>query len=258
MLPGLEAEESAARPRPGPPAGPRPARRRAAASVPAAATWSRAGLEERRFLTRRLAEIEERLDADAGARAEAAARRLLLERTLVVLTARRLARRPPDRDRCALAELHEQRRRQSEEARAVTQSSRLRRQRADAERRLEEVRERAAGPRSTRPRRACASRRPSRRCAATTTASPSVAMAAVPGAARGPTAAARARELERELRILGPINPLALEEFTALQERHRFLEAQLEDVKTTRRELQRVIRAVDAEIQRCSPPPTPT
>ncbi len=48
---------------------------------------------------------------------------------------------------------------------------------------------------------------------------------------------------------MGPINPLALEEFTALQERHRFLEEQLEDVRSTRRDLQRVIRSVDAEIQ---------
>jgi chromosome segregation protein len=58
------------------------------------------------------------------------------------------------------------------------------------------------------------------------------------------------RDLERELRIMGPINPLALEEFTALQERHTFLEAQLEDVKTTRRELSGVIKAIDDEIQR--------
>ena len=38
------------------------------------------------------------------------------------------------------------------------------------------------------------------------------------------------RDLEREIRLMGPINPLALEEFTALQERHGFLEQQLEDV----------------------------
>ena len=42
---------------------------------------------------------------------------------------------------------------------------------------------------------------------------------------------ARVRDLERELRIMGPINPLALEEFNALQERHAFLETQLEDVR---------------------------
>jgi chromosome segregation protein len=47
---------------------------------------------------------------------------------------------------------------------------------------------------------------------------------------------------------MGPVNPLALEEFTALNERHQFLEAQLEDVKNSRRELAKVIKAVDAEI----------
>ena len=40
-----------------------------------------------------------------------------------------------------------------------------------------------------------------------------------------------------------------LEEFNELQERHRFLEEQLEDVRNTRRDLMRVIKAVDLEIQ---------
>ena len=65
----------------------------------------------------------------------------------------------------------------------------------------------------------------------------------------GVTPQARVRELDRELRLLGPINPLALEEFTELQQRHAFLDEQLEDVRTTRRELSRVIKAVDHEIQ---------
>lgn len=47
---------------------------------------------------------------------------------------------------------------------------------------------------------------------------------------------------------MGPINPLALEEHQALQERHEFLAAQLEDVRSARRELAKVIRAVDSEI----------
>ncbi len=47
---------------------------------------------------------------------------------------------------------------------------------------------------------------------------------------------------------MGPINPLALEEHDALRERHRFLTEQLDDVKASRRELNRVIRAVDREI----------
>ncbi|MDQ1364335.1 MAG: chromosome segregation protein, partial [Acidimicrobiaceae bacterium] len=64
----------------------------------------------------------------------------------------------------------------------------------------------------------------------------------------GSSPAGRARDLEREIRLMGPINPLALEEFAALQERQGFLEGQLEDVRSARRELGKVIRAVDAEI----------
>jgi chromosome segregation protein len=64
----------------------------------------------------------------------------------------------------------------------------------------------------------------------------------------GTSAPTRVRELERELRLMGPVNPLALEEFEALNERNTFLEAQLEDVKSSRRELAKVIKAIDAEI----------
>ena len=72
--------------------------------------------------------------------------------------------------------------------------------------------------------------------------------APAPTPPEGTTLAGRARDLERELRIMGPINPLALEEYDALSERHEFLQQQLEDVKASRKELQRVIRAVDEEI----------
>jgi chromosome segregation protein len=78
---------------------------------------------------------------------------------------------------------------------------------------------------------------------------PAVALdAPQPAVAEGTTLAGRARELERELRMLGPINPLALQEHDALAERHTFLQQQLDDVKESRRELMRVIRAVDREI----------
>ncbi|HEY2303725.1 MAG TPA: AAA family ATPase, partial [Acidimicrobiales bacterium] len=72
--------------------------------------------------------------------------------------------------------------------------------------------------------------------------------APLPDLPPGTSPASRARELERELRLLGPINPLALEEYTALSERNRFLEAQLDDIRTGRRELTKVIKAIDAEI----------
>ncbi len=47
---------------------------------------------------------------------------------------------------------------------------------------------------------------------------------------------------------MGPVNPLAIEELASLRERHEFLESQLEDVRGARRDLAKVIRAIDAEI----------
>ena len=47
---------------------------------------------------------------------------------------------------------------------------------------------------------------------------------------------------------MGPVNPLALDELAALQERHAFLTAQLDDVKGSRRELVKVIKAVEVEM----------
>jgi chromosome segregation protein len=61
--------------------------------------------------------------------------------------------------------------------------------------------------------------------------------------------AKRLRTAERSLAMLGKVNPLALEEFSALEERHRFLTEQLEDLKATRRDLLDIIREVDARVQ---------
>ncbi|HST48790.1 chromosome segregation protein SMC [Jatrophihabitans sp.] len=58
----------------------------------------------------------------------------------------------------------------------------------------------------------------------------------------------RAARAERELALLGKVNPLALEEFAALEERHQFLSTQLEDLKNTRRDLLTVVREVDDRI----------
>ena len=64
----------------------------------------------------------------------------------------------------------------------------------------------------------------------------------------GVGAGARIVELERELKLMGPINPLALDEFDSLEERRSFLQEQLDDIRATRKELRKVIRSVDEEI----------
>jgi chromosome segregation protein len=80
---------------------------------------------------------------------------------------------------------------------------------------------------------------------------PETAMSApAPVLADGMDAETRAATIDSELASLGPVNPLALEELGTLEERHRFLEEQVEDVRRARRELHQVIRAVDDEIMR--------
>ena len=59
----------------------------------------------------------------------------------------------------------------------------------------------------------------------------------------------RLRSAERALALLGKINPLALEEFAALEERHKFLSDQLEDLKASRRDLLTVVKDVDERVQ---------
>ncbi|GAA0279559.1 chromosome segregation protein SMC [Cryptosporangium japonicum] len=63
-----------------------------------------------------------------------------------------------------------------------------------------------------------------------------------------PTQEKRAAKAERDLQLLGKVNPLALEEFAALEERFKFLSTQLEDLKDTRRDLLTVVKEVDDRI----------
>lgn len=58
----------------------------------------------------------------------------------------------------------------------------------------------------------------------------------------------RAKRAEKDLATLGKVNPLALEEFAALEERYNFLSTQLEDVKNARKDLLGVVADVDARI----------
>jgi len=59
----------------------------------------------------------------------------------------------------------------------------------------------------------------------------------------------RLRTAERALAQLGRVNPLALEEFAALEERHKFLADQLADIKKSREDLLEIVREIDERVE---------
>ncbi len=211
-----------------------------------------AGLHDTRSaLTRRLAEVEARLAGAAARRQESEARRAGL-----LATRAGLDRLGPHLDGRLVevdAALTDSRRRRDAQARALAEGAAaldgLRRRRQTAERQLAELRERtgrveleAAEARLRLETTEEAVRRE-------LDCEPAEAMvAACPPLAAGTTPAGRVRDLERELRLMGPVNPLALQELEVLQERHAFLTEQLDDIKGSRRELLKIIRAVEGEM----------
>ncbi len=212
-----------------------------------------AGLHDRQqFLESRIVETERRLEADQEARFLAAERREQIERSIVAI------------DRLAtLVQVHravvevehndliERRRRQSEEVRGLsTTLDTARKARTESERKLEEIRHKSHRSEIEEAEAKLRLETSIETLRRDLDIEPQTAeAAAAPELPEGATAAGRGRELDRELRLLGPINPLALEEFNELQQRHAFLDEQLEDVRSTRRDLSRVIKAVDQEIQ---------
>ncbi len=212
-----------------------------------------AGLREReQFLKQRLTETERRLEVDLSARQESGQRRQRIEASLVAIE--RLGALV-ERHRVAAEErlvvLYDMRQRQSDEVRGITaRLDAARKGRHDAEAELEAVRERSRRvdieEAESRMRLESAIEMIRRELEV----EPEVAEASpMPEVPEGVTHDDRARALERDIRLMGPINPLALQEFTELQERHTFLEEQLNDVRDSRRELAQVIAAIDEEIQ---------
>ncbi len=211
-----------------------------------------AALDERRMLLqRRLAEVEDRLARDPEAKAAA-------ERYRAALTAKgvayeRVGGRLDDlgtRIETVYGWVREERRIQAEKASAAGgRLEQLRSQRQAQEQELAGVRERQQRREVEEAENRMRLEAAVERVRTEFDCEPGAAIdAPAPEVPEGTTLAGRARDLDRDLRLMGPINPLALEEYEALQERHDFLVQQLDDVKNSRRELQRVIKAVDIEI----------
>ncbi len=211
-----------------------------------------AALDERRMLlNRRLAEVEDRLARDPEAKAAA-------ERYRAALTAKgvayeRVGGRLDDlgtRIETVYGWVREERRIQAEKASAAGgRLEQLRSQRQAQEHDLAGVRERQQRREVEEAENRMRLEAAIERVRTEFDCEPGLAIdSPAPEVPDGTTLAGRARDLDRDLRLMGPINPLALEEYEALQERHDFLVQQLDDVKSSRRELQRVIKAVDIEI----------
>ncbi|HVC70374.1 MAG TPA: chromosome segregation protein SMC [Acidimicrobiales bacterium] len=213
-----------------------------------------AGLAERRtVLSVRLQDVERRLAGHVAERDQAGERRRRLEadaRAVDRLTV--VVERHAERLTGLGQRLQQERSRQLDEVRAGgARLDVLRRERAAVEGRITETRDRLQqlaldlAESGVRQESAIEALRRELGC------EPETAMNAVcPPLPDGIDAAARANAIDKELASLGPVNPLALEELGTLEERHRFLEEQVEDVRRARRELHQVIRAVDDEIMR--------
>jgi chromosome segregation protein len=211
-----------------------------------------AGLKERRdLLVSRGTAIEQQLRNHAAARSDAAARRQRLG--VVAEVTQRLQLMVESRAEQLdnlVEQLRQARRQEADASRAIMERlEQLRRERATAEHQLADVRERSSRTEldeaETRVRLEALVDGARRELDCEPE---QLRTALCPPLAAGTSATSRVRELEREIRLMGPINPLALEEHSALQDRHTFLEGQLNDVRSARRELSKVIKAIDAEI----------
>ncbi len=255
QLPGLEADEAAHLDRTQQMGRLRASleeRNRALASVRTNLEVKSAGMTEREeILRRRTVEVEQRLERLVVEREQARVRREKLEVQLGVVQG--LAQDLDDAGRRLAAWLVDLEAEQQEQSAAVKDVSRhlssRRGERKQAERDLVEVRERRSkvelGETEARVRLETLTDAMRREL----DVEPQVAMdAPLPEVPANTTPESRVRDLERELKLLGPINPLALEEYAEIQERHEFLTAQLEDIKSSRRELQRLIREIDERI----------
>jgi chromosome segregation protein len=211
-----------------------------------------AGLvERRRMLADRAAEVERRLAGHADERATAASRRQRLEAEGATLTRlEALVEGERDRLETILSALRSDYKDQVDAVRAGGERlEQLRQDRHTTDQRLEAVRTRTRAldleTNEVSLRLESLHEHIERDLGVATD---EVVGLAVPDVPENTTHQHYAAELERKLSALGPVNPLALEELSTLEERHKELEVQVDDVRGARRELHEVVRTLDEEI----------
>ena len=244
----------------------------------AQASAAEAGLSQRRrMLQTRLAEIDAHLARHRAAQAAATARLAKLEREDAVLAAlsRQIAVRAESIS-AGLAAGRESNRRWTEQARALAaRLDRLRRRSARCESRLDELRRAGAeadveqaelrtklqaavellrehhGIAPAEAVEAFHSRRPAPAGDAEDAGDADSAedLGDAEDGGDGGDLSERAKQLASELKIMGPVNPLALEEHEEISGRHQRLQEQLADIRAARRGLYRLIRSVNREIE---------
>lgn len=255
VLPNLEAEEAHGRERA---LATRAARSRLDQQIASVASRRRdldvrsAGLEQRRtYLLSRRDYLDRRLERLAEERAEAEIRRRRLEMQL-----RAIEKMGTDIEvdvgdlDLYIGALRAERESASATVRAITERLEgMRRERAAAEQRLSATRERSARAEINEAEIGLKVEALVGALRCDLDVEPETAMSTpLPELPPATSAESRVRELDRDLRLMGPVNPLAIEELAAVEERAAFVQAELDDVQKSRRELAKVIRAIDAEI----------
>jgi chromosome segregation protein len=227
-------------------------RRRAALSAVQEFEVRMAGVaERRRVLTTRQTEVERRLAGHAEERAHATERR---ERLEAEGTALARLEEIVEAERIRLEGILETLRRDYQEQVDAVRAGgerleQLRQDRHTTEQRLDAVRARTRALDLETNEVALRSEALAEHIHRDLSAAPAeLANLATPEVPEGTTLTGHAEELARKLAALGPVNPLALEELSTLEERHKELEVQVDDVRGARRELHEVVRTLDQEI----------
>ncbi|MCQ3814182.1 MAG: AAA family ATPase, partial [Acidimicrobiia bacterium] len=209
--------------------------------------------ERQENLHSRIVEIDTRLERDALERSTAVQKRALLDRRANVY--QKLAAALDAQLACIDAKLSEARQehqQQSDAARLIVdQLNELRNKRTHLADQVEKLRDRLANAAVERAELNTRLQTLFERLRIEHNVTPDVATAvARPPLAEGVDTQQRIEQLQQKLEIMGPINPLALEECEALQQRHEFLQTQLSDITATRRDLTKVIGSIDDDIMK--------